>query len=123
MLLDVSREYRYVNATLAFLLLSALAAPALVGAAPFPACPYAELGRTCPTCGLTRSVLALYGGDLAGSLRHHAGGVVLAAATWVELCLRGVPCMVRWRWLPWADLAQMLVVIMWIGTSVFRSIW
>ncbi len=36
-------------------------------------------GRPCPGCGMTRSILDLWQGDVAGSLRMHPLGVVLAA--------------------------------------------
>lgn len=40
----------------------------------------AVLGAPCPGCGMTRSVVALLGGDVAASLRWHPLGLPLAAA-------------------------------------------
>jgi hypothetical protein len=41
-------------------------------------CPLkAFFGITCPTCGLTRSVLYAWNGDFDMSLRFHFGGIVL----------------------------------------------
>jgi hypothetical protein len=64
------------------------------GVVPLPlwSCPIRQLtGVPCPTCYLTRSVLAVLRGDLAGALRLHAFGpplVLLAAAVlWHQLVL------------------------------------
>jgi hypothetical protein len=37
-------------------------------------------GRPCPGCGMTRAILRLSQGDVAGSLRVHPLGIALAAA-------------------------------------------
>jgi hypothetical protein len=53
------------------------------GAVPLPlwSCPVRALtGVPCPTCYLTRSVLATFRGDLAGALRWHAFGPPLVLA-------------------------------------------
>ena len=63
-------------------LLAALAGRAW-GAVPLPlwSCPVRALtGVPCPTCYLTRSVLATFRGDLAGALRWHAFGPPLVLA-------------------------------------------
>jgi hypothetical protein len=53
------------------------------GALPLPlwSCPLRALtGVPCPTCYLTRSVLATFRGDLVGALRWHAFGPPLVLA-------------------------------------------
>jgi hypothetical protein len=62
---------------------------------PLWSCPLRALtGVPCPTCYLTRSVLATFRGDLAGALRWHAFGPPLvltgAALAWHQL-VRGRP--------------------------------
>ena len=43
-------------------------------------CPTSSLfGVQCPTCGITRSLMALLRGDVAQSIAYHPGGVALAA--------------------------------------------
>ncbi len=64
------------------------------GAVPLPlwSCPVRALtGVPCPTCYLTRSVLATFRGDLAGAVRWHAFGPPLVLAGLVLLAhqLRG----------------------------------
>jgi hypothetical protein len=44
----------------------------------------------CPGCGLTRSILCLVRGDLAGSLAYHAMGWVLAAVIVTQIPYRMV---------------------------------
>jgi hypothetical protein len=53
------------------------------GGRPGPAaCWFREAtGHACPTCGMTRSYVALLEGDLAGSVRAHPAGPLLLAAT------------------------------------------
>jgi hypothetical protein len=44
-------------------------------------CPHKMLtGFPCPGCGITRSIMALYRGDLSGSFAYHAFGVPLVLA-------------------------------------------
>lgn len=46
-----------------------------------PACPFHALtGLPCPTCGVTRAVLALLRGDASGALQANPLGAVVAAA-------------------------------------------
>ncbi len=51
-------------------------------------CPHKMLtGFPCPGCGITRSIMSLYRGDVGGSLAYHAFGIplVLACATGIAL--------------------------------------
>jgi hypothetical protein len=65
------------------------------GVVPLPlwSCPIRQLtGVPCPTCYLTRSVLAVLRGDLPGAVRLHAFGpplVLCAAALLWHLLVRG----------------------------------
>ncbi len=75
-------------------LMAALAARSW-GVIPLPlwSCPIRQLtGVPCPTCYLTRSVLAVLRGDLVGALRLHAFGpplVLLAAGVLWHQLVRG----------------------------------
>jgi len=76
---------------------------------------------SCPTCGLTRSLERLAGGDLAGSLELHPWGALLVAqitvgwlawALWNARGLRVRPD----RWLPHAALVNALALTaFWLG--------
>ncbi len=47
-------------------------------------CPLKFLtGWNCPTCGLTRSLIAAWSGDLSQSYSYHFAGPLLLAAAWI----------------------------------------
>lgn len=86
---------------LATLTLAAAMAPGVAG----PACPLrAATGHMCPFCGMTRSFVALFEGDVGGSFAAHPGGpilavamIVLAAAVVVAAVRRAAPIVSRRR--------------------------
>lgn len=61
----------------------------------------------CPTCGVTRALLALAQGDLAGYLHHQPMALFLAAA--VALALHHKP-LLRFRWVLWTYVGVVLVL-------------
>jgi hypothetical protein len=53
---------------------------------PLPACPLRYLtGIPCPTCGMTRSFVALAQGDLAGAVDYHLFGPILFVGLMIAL--------------------------------------
>lgn len=51
-------------------------------------CPVMRLyGIPCPGCGLTKSVIFLYQGDIAASIGFHAFGIVIVAILFLMLLL------------------------------------
>ena len=117
---DIRKEYRYGNyllalalAVLAILPLAAnLYASLRVGANsfPLPTCSVLQhTGKRCAGCGLTRSVLAFYNGDLELSHAWHPLGYVFVLWLLLELMLRPFCFAVDSVWLPWADIGQILV--------------
>lgn len=79
-------------------------------------------GRQCPTCHLGRSIVALVHGDVAGSLRHHTGGVLLVGWAVLQALARLV---LAWRapdvryW--WADLSVSAVSLTAVEVIVARG--
>jgi|LQYC01.1.fsa_nt_gi hypothetical protein len=63
--------------------------------------------ESCPTCGLTHSVLSLYKGDFQESAAQHAWGFLFVAVLVIQLCLRIVPLIGKQVWIPYVDMAQM----------------
>ena len=61
----------------------------------------------CPTCGVTRALLDLAQGDLAGYLHHQPMALFLAAA--VALALHHKP-LLRFRWVLWTYVGVVLVL-------------
>jgi len=83
-------------------------------------------GRPCPGCGMTRSVLRLSQGDVAGSLRMHPLGVLLAAlfvatlaGTIVGLARGGDP-VVRFLERRGASFVVTLILLL-VGTWILRA--
>ena len=69
-LLDVGLALAATSA----LVLAAIMSPGTAG----PACPFRALtGLLCPTCGMTRSFVALFEGDVAGAFAAHPAGPIL----------------------------------------------
>ncbi len=75
-----------------------------------PICPVRlETGTACPSCGLTRSLVALYDGNLGASRAFHTAGPVVASLLLLQILLRAVPVFWRSAWAAWFDLAQLLI--------------
>lgn len=87
-------------------------------------CPFRLLtGRACPTCGLGRSLLACWSGDLALGLRHHPAGpavLVAAAALALAYAVRPRAAMVAVRRVAVALAARPTLVT---GMVVLYSAW
>ena len=117
---DIRKEYRYANCAFACLFLALAAVPlfanvyeASTGGArafPFPACVVLhQTGKLCAGCGLTRSVLAFYKGEFALSHAWHPAGSLLVALILSQLLLRVLYFAKESAWLPWLDIAQLLL--------------
>lgn len=78
-----------------------------------PLCVSRLLGFRCPTCGLTRSVVALMHGDLAGSLGYHRFGWLIFAAIVAQIPYRAyrlVHPLSRIRWIESMGYGVLIVV-------------
>ena len=66
--------------------------PALLGSgasiAPLPCSHKVILGKECSTCGLTRSIQALYFGSPSDSIQFHPGGVVIVGFILFQILAR-----------------------------------
>jgi len=110
-------SHRAFNLVVAALLLTFLIAPLVVTASDLDrlgvTCAVrARTGQECPSCGISRSVLALYHDGLASSRELHPMGIVLVIAGAFQLALR-VPVHInarRFRWVALADLLQLVVL-------------
>jgi len=56
-----------------------------------PTCCVANIGMSCSSCGITRSITAILHGDFGGSRVYHQGGVYLVALTALSLISRPLP--------------------------------
>ncbi len=66
-------------------------------------------GNNCPTCGLTRSILALYSGNIDLSIYYHPEGIVLFAFLCIQTILRLVPSIINHVLIPYIDIIQLIV--------------
>ncbi len=111
------RAARRHGLTLAALLAALTARSWQVLPLPLWSCPLRQLtGVPCPTCFLTRSVLATLRGDLVGGLRLHAFGppLVLAAVAWMaHLLVLGRSPALRQRGL-WVGAISGLLCLYWV---------
>ncbi len=120
----LQRDYKITNRCVGFVCLGLALLPVFLRAVAYftpgadlhallPRCQVLEAtGRACPTCGLTRSVLALYGGDLDASLRFHFYGWAVVALLWAEVALRLAIDRSRATWMPWADLGHVVALVL-----------
>ncbi len=51
-----------------------------------PSCQYVlKAGKECPSCGLTRSILSLYQGNIKDSIAFHPGGIALVGFLVIQI--------------------------------------
>jgi len=67
-------------------------------------------GKSCPACGLTRSIVALYHGEWRLSRQFHAWGFVIVIFLLFELLLRIVPVLFNKMLLPWIDIGHLIAI-------------
>ena len=115
---DISKEYAVANRILAILIVILILLPFAstfserLGYQTFllnaPSCFVKNhTGKTCPTCGLTHSILSLYKGHFQESVIEHQYGYLFVAIMVIQLCLRIIPLISKKIWIPYADITQM----------------
>lgn len=117
---DISKEYTVTNVVIAALMVILLFLPLAsiiaerLGHPSFLLNTFScfvkqQSGASCPTCGLTHSILSLYKGHFQESVAQHAWGYLFVAVLVIQLCLRIVPLIAKQVWIPYVDIAQMFV--------------
>ena len=118
---DIRKEYRFVNMGLIFVMSLLIVlffvshSTKLSSAFPFlnrltPSCFVKEqTGVPCPTCGMSRSIVAFYQGDFLKSRNYHPYGYFFVLFFCLQFCLRAIPFLVVRSWLPWVDTGQMIL--------------
>ena len=87
-------KYFLINSLFAIVLLLLLILPVFVSQSYFPILDHPKCfvkqntGKPCPTCGITRSIEALYSGEIATSRLYHPYGLVIIATLLLQLFLR-----------------------------------
>ena len=79
-----------------------------------PECVYSDLCLVCNSCGITRSIKALYMGNFEQSFNYHYGGILIVSYFFIQLILRFyfyVNCR------PYVDIIQ--IVILWTLISIY----
>lgn len=102
----------------------------LLGALDFPVlCPFRICtGHACMGCGLTRSVIALFRGDLDLSLRYHPLGVALVAQAMVIAVAVGAvwltrPDQVTHQRMTPSELLAKSQVLIWANVALLGAVW
>ena len=80
-----------------------------------PNCCAAQLGASCTSCGITRSVAALLRGKLQSSLEFHNAGIWLVSLLAISLAFRPIPYIFQTSKVILLDL--IVFCIMWIIIS------
>jgi len=127
---DITKEYRWFNSVLGALLLFAIIAPMTIdlstNAAHFgpirlklgQCFVMKQFGHPCNTCGLTRSVVALYHWDWQLSQAYHPKGYLFSSYLLLELALRFPMSRVSSVWAAWLDLVQLVAIGVSIGVAL-----
>jgi hypothetical protein len=122
----LSPAERHERAAGAAIFLALLGAAAFLPAArplPFDLCVLHRLtGLSCPGCGLTRSICHLLQGDLAGSLRLHPAGALVAAVFGLQLITRASEAILA-RPCPRATLGRLTGVLLALAAAVSVAAW
>ncbi len=118
-----ANEYRSVNCLALLLLILVGAAPAVVEIPGLdsgwglvrvaaPRCYVLEsTGQSCKTCGLTRSVGALYRGEWSRSHGFHPAGPVLASMLLLQIAMRLVALVTDTEYMIRVDVIQLVVCV------------
>jgi len=81
-----------------------------------PSCCVADIGISCSSCGITRSITSILHGDFESSKAFHQGGIFLVALVAVSLASRPLPYLFpSSRFIVWDALA---FVIAWIISAI-----
>lgn len=119
---DITTQYKYVNGALLLLMILAVFAPFALDipnvnkySSPIkvipPSCFVKEnTGKECPTCGLTRSIVAIYNGDFNLSVKFHPLGYLFVCLLFSELLFRAIPIFFPHKWITWLDMGQLIFV-------------
>lgn len=119
---DIRREYRFANAGLTILFFTLLIAPFFLYVPEsknekslrfikLPQCAIKTItGRPCPSCGLTRSIVVLYQGNIRMSRDFHRAGYLVVIWLIIELLFRTGFIWTRTKlWFPWVDISQLIL--------------
>jgi Protein of unknown function (DUF2752) len=130
---EIAHEHRVLNAVLAGVLSLAILAPLTVklpGARPsfarfwsIPHCAVRQrTGHPCPTCGLTRSIVALYRGKWSLSRSYHPAGYLVVLFVVLELAARFGFTRARAPWLVWGDIGQLFFASLALGVALIMRV-
>ncbi|MBN1932299.1 MAG: DUF2752 domain-containing protein [Desulfobacterales bacterium] len=76
-------------------------------------------GFKCPTCGLTRSISALYHENLHSSLYYNKAGILLVIYFLLQTLLRFIPIFFKKKWVPWFDISQLILSFVFLKIYFF----
>lgn len=125
-LLDISKEYALANRIILSIIMVFLVLPFIIIfveqlnyhllLSHAPKCfVKVHTGHLCPTCGLTRSILLLYEGNIKESLAQYTYGYLFVLILAIQLFIRSIPLLSHRVWIPYMDITQMILCgIIWV---------
>lgn len=129
-LFDISKEYAIANLVIfAILSLSFIIPYMFILAEKFKQIPIStfttkcfiklNIGKDCPTCGLTRSIILLYKGQFEKSIFQYSYGYIFLLLLVTQFFLRLIPIFRRHILIPYMDIAQMILCAI-LLSSIFH---
>lgn len=118
---NISREYKCVNLFLLLVIIVFLLYPFAVSLPdlknsylpinlPVPKSMMQQFPNApCSSCGLTRSIVSLYKGNLSASLNYNPVGVVVVVLAHTQVIFRIIIAFSKNSLLPWLDLSQLFI--------------
>lgn len=125
-LYDISQEYAVANKIMIFVIVILLLLPplyifavqynnSLASFMKLDCFVKGQIGKPCPTCGLTRSIVLLYKGEFYESFSQYANGYIFVLLLLLQLVLRAVPFINIQIITPYLDIIQMILCgLLWI---------
>lgn len=129
---DVSLEYKCLNISITIILCIVLLIPIVINIFMYNSCHDLNIksfqcfnkkiiNKPCNFCGITRSILTLYNGDIVTSIKYNVGGLLFVIFCIIQVMLRFLFYKAKWRFSIFLDLLQSC--ILWMVFIQLVNLW